>query len=174
MNVNRLRILCIKICKTINNVNPEFMRDLCSLRETSRLIQEEHMLNLSITVHNQVTFGSKSVRVFGSKFWNSLPYHIKSSENLELFKMIIRHWNGTRCSCKVCNTTLNTERINLGILKRPRCTILEWLLIITRCCNVDITTVENAVSGFCTQILYNFNPMFLLLDALTTRLLILS
>ena len=28
MDVNRLRRLCIEIYKTINNVNPEFMRDL--------------------------------------------------------------------------------------------------------------------------------------------------
>ena len=38
MNVNRLRILCVKIYKTISNLNPEFMRDLFRLRETSRLI----------------------------------------------------------------------------------------------------------------------------------------
>ena len=31
MNVNRLRLLCIEIYKTINNLNPEFMRDLFSL-----------------------------------------------------------------------------------------------------------------------------------------------
>ena len=91
MNVNRLRILCIEIYKTINNLNPEFMRDLFSLRETSRLIREKYVLNLNIPVHNQVTFGSKSFRVFGPKVWNSLPYHIKPSENLELFKMIIKH-----------------------------------------------------------------------------------
>ena len=58
MNVNRLGILCIEIYKTINNLNPEFMRDLSSLRETSRLIREKYMLNFSILVHNQVTFGS--------------------------------------------------------------------------------------------------------------------
>ena len=78
------------------------MRDLFSLRVTSRLVREKYMLN--IPVHNQVTFGSKSLRVFGPKVWNSLPYHIKSSENLESFKTIIKHWNGTRCTCKVCNT----------------------------------------------------------------------
>ena len=104
MNVNRLRILCIKIYKTINNLNPEFMRDLFRLRETSRLIWEKYMLNLNITVHNQITFGSKSLRVFGPKVWNSLLYHIKSCGNLESFKMIIKHWKGTRCNCKVCNT----------------------------------------------------------------------
>ena len=83
MNVNRLRILYTEIYKTINNLNPEFMRDLFSLRETSRLAREKYMLNLNIPVHNQVTFGSKSLRVFGPNVWNSLPYHIKSSENLK-------------------------------------------------------------------------------------------
>ena len=104
MNVNRLRILRTEIYETINNLNPEFMRDLFSLRETSRLVREKQLLNLNIPVHNQVTFGSKSLRVFGPKVWNSLPYHIKSSEILKSFKLIIKHWNGIRCNCKVCNT----------------------------------------------------------------------
>ena len=110
MNVNRLRLLCIEIYKTINNLNPEFMRDLFRLRETGRFVWEKYILNLNIPVHNQVIFGSKSLRVFGPKVWSSLPYHIKSSENLESFKMIIKHWNGTRCNCKVCNTPWNKER----------------------------------------------------------------
>ena len=95
----------MEICKTINNLNPDFMRDLSSLRETAKLLREIYILNLNMPVHNQVTFGSKSLRVFGPKVWNSLPYHIKSSENLESFKIITKQWNGTRCSCKVCNTT---------------------------------------------------------------------
>ena len=103
MNVNRLRILCIELFKTNNNFNSEFMRDLFSLRETSRLIREKYMLNLKIPGHNQVTFGSQSLRVFGRKVWNSLPYHIKSSGNLESFKMITKNWSCTRCSCEVCN-----------------------------------------------------------------------
>ena len=60
MNVNRLRILCIEIYKTINNLNPEFMRDLFSLRETSRLVRKKYMLNLSLPVHNQVTLEAKA------------------------------------------------------------------------------------------------------------------
>ena len=77
MNVNRFTWLCIKIYKTINNLNPESKRDLFILRETSRIIQEKYMLNLNIPVHNQnqVTFGRKSLRAFGSKSWNRLPYH---------------------------------------------------------------------------------------------------
>ena len=35
ININRLRILCTEIYKTINNLNPDFMRGLFSLRENS-------------------------------------------------------------------------------------------------------------------------------------------
>ena len=48
MNVNRLRLLCIEIYKTINNLNPEFMRDLFSLRETSWPIREFGIVYLTI------------------------------------------------------------------------------------------------------------------------------
>ena len=34
---------------------------------------------------NQVTFGAKSIRYLGPKIWNSLPFHIKSSESLTTF-----------------------------------------------------------------------------------------
>ena len=105
INANRLRILCTEIYQTIKNRNPDFMKDLFSLRETSALVPEKYMLNLNIPVHNQVTFGSKSLGVFGPKVWNSLPYRIKSTENLELFKIIIKHWNSTSWNCTVCNTT---------------------------------------------------------------------
>ena len=56
------------------------MRDLFSLRKTSRFVREKYILNLNITVHNQVTFGNKSLIVFGLNVWHSLPYHTKSSE----------------------------------------------------------------------------------------------
>ena len=76
MNASRLRILFTEIYKKTINLNPDFMRDLFILRETSRLVQEKYMLNLNIPVHNQVTYGSK--RVFGPKVWNSFPLHIKN------------------------------------------------------------------------------------------------
>ena len=34
----------------------------------------------------QVKFGSRSFRVFEPKIWNSLPAHIKNTENLFAFK----------------------------------------------------------------------------------------
>ena len=103
MNVKRLRALCVELYKTINKLNPEFMRDLFKLRWTNRPVREKYKMNMIIPEFNQVSYGKKSLRTFGPKLWNSLPYHVKSSENLESFKRTIKHWNGELCLCKVCN-----------------------------------------------------------------------
>ena len=102
MNVKRLRTLCIEIFKTLNNLNPSFMKEIFSLRETNRPVQEKYKLNLDIPSYNQVTFGRKALTFFGRKIWNSLPYHIKSAKNCASFKTMIKFWNGETCSCKIC------------------------------------------------------------------------
>ena len=102
MNVKRLRFLCVEIYKTINNLNPSFMKQIFELRETNRNVRGKYRLNLNIPNYNQVTFGKKSLRIFGPKIWNSLPYHIKSSKNLETFKTVIKNWDGVNCKCVIC------------------------------------------------------------------------
>ena len=88
MNVSSYRSLCIEIFKTLNDINPSFIKDIFKLRMTNRLTREKHKLNLEIPKSNQVRFGTKSLRYLDPKVWNSLPYHIKSSENLNIFKTL--------------------------------------------------------------------------------------
>ena len=102
MKVNRLISLSVEIYKSINNINPTYMNEIFKLRKTSRAVRSNYNLNLDMPTINQVSFGDKSLRYYGPKTWNSLPFHIKSSENLEAFKNIIKHWNGVSCKCKVC------------------------------------------------------------------------
>ena len=101
MNVKRLRLLCAEIYKTINNLNPSFMKQISELRETNGNVREIYRLNLNIPNYNQVTFGKKSLEIFGPKIWNSLPYH-KTSKNLETFKTVIKDWDGVNCKCVIC------------------------------------------------------------------------
>ena len=51
---------------------------------------------------NQRTFGYKSLKVLGPKIWNNLPYHIKSSDNLDTFKNLLKNWDGNLCKCNLC------------------------------------------------------------------------
>ena len=104
MEVNRLRYPCIEIYKTINNINPSFMKQTFQLRETNRAVRNQYRLNLSVPKVKQVSYGEKSLRYYGPKIWNSLPFNVETSENLKTFKDIAKNWNGGPCNCRVCQS----------------------------------------------------------------------
>ena len=102
MNVRRLRTLCVKIYKTLNDLNPSFMNNIFKLKINSREVRDKYKLNLDIPKWNQRTFGYKSLKVLGPKIWNNLPYHVKSSENLDTFKDLLKNWDGNLCKFCLC------------------------------------------------------------------------
>ena len=85
------------------------MNDIFKLRNTDRITQEKHKLNLEIPKLNQATFGTRSLRSYGQKIWNALPYHIKTSKNVNSFKSIIKCWDGNHCTCRVCEHTTSRQ-----------------------------------------------------------------
>ena len=60
MNVRRLRILCVEIYKTLNDLNPCFMNNNFKLKINGREVRDKYKLNLDIPKWNQRTFGYKS------------------------------------------------------------------------------------------------------------------
>ena len=76
--------------------------EIFELRKTNRAVRNQYKLNLEVPIINQVTFGAKSIRYLGPKIWNSLPFHIKSSESLTTFKRIIKIWDMVLCKCPIC------------------------------------------------------------------------
>ena len=102
MKASRLRSLCVEIYKSIDAINPLLMNEIFRLRVTNRIVHSQYRLHLDIPRVSQVSFGKKSIRSFGPKIWNSLPPHIKSCENLETFKRVIKNWDGITCNCRVC------------------------------------------------------------------------
>ena len=103
MTVQRLRILCIEIYKTINNLNPSYMTNMFQLNESFRPVRDQHKFNLVVHRPNKVRFGSNSLRSLGPMIWNSLPLHIKGAKNLLVFKNLIKVWDGISCKCNVCS-----------------------------------------------------------------------
>ena len=102
MNLVRKRLLCIEVYKTLKSLNPCFMQELFKLKKTNRNVRSKYKLNLNIPVVNHVNYGTKSLRNFGPKIWNSPPHHVKSAKNLETFQKIINNWNGVSRNCVIC------------------------------------------------------------------------
>ena len=102
VNISNYCSLCNEIFKTLNDIKPSFIKDIFKLRMTNRPTWEKYKLNLETPNSNQLRFGTKRLKCLSPKVWHSLPYHIKSSENLIIFKTLKKNWNGTACSCKIC------------------------------------------------------------------------
>ena len=66
------------------------MNNIFKVKENKRVAREQYKLNLETPEWNQVTFGAKSLKVYGSKVWNSLLSHMKTSENLIQFKSLMK------------------------------------------------------------------------------------
>ena len=109
MNLRKQKTLCIEIYKTLNELNPGYMNDILKLRTTDRLSRENYKLNLEISKLNQATFGTKRLRSYGQQIWNALPYHIKTSDNLNSFKSIIKFRDGTHFTCRVSEHTTSRQ-----------------------------------------------------------------
>ena len=62
MNIKRLRAVCAELYKTINKLNPNFMKDLFKLQFTNRSFCEKYKMNMTIPDFNQVSYGKKSLR----------------------------------------------------------------------------------------------------------------
>ena len=102
MKASSLRSLRVQIYKSINSINTSFKNENFRLRVTNRMVRSQYRPNIGIPKVNEVTFRNKSIRSFGPKIWNSLPPHIKSCENLETFKRVIKNWDCIYCNCRVC------------------------------------------------------------------------
>ena len=76
VNLSHYRSLCIEIFKTLNDINASFVKDIFKLW--------------------------KRLRYLGPKVLNFFLYHINSSENLTIFKTLIKNWNGPLCTWKIC------------------------------------------------------------------------
>ena len=103
MNWQRIRFLCTEIYKTINGLNPDFMKNIFEVKTNNRIVRGKYKLTLNIPRTNQVTFGTNSLKSYGPKIWNALPFSIKTAENLKAFKTLIKKWNGASCNCITCS-----------------------------------------------------------------------
>ncbi len=100
MQVALQRTLWTEILRKVKNLNPSFMQSIFSSKSSKHPSRNPD--NLNNFRPNQVTFGSKSLKASGPLIWNCLPNELKAADNLNIFKHMIKQWNGPSCKCNVC------------------------------------------------------------------------
>ena len=104
INLRDHRALCTEVFKTMIDLSSTYMNNIFERSVSNkRPVRQDYKMNLVTPKTNQVRYGTKSSRGLASKFWNSLPASITSSENLESFKQWIQFWYGVSCKCYICS-----------------------------------------------------------------------
>ena len=95
--------MAVLVFKSSSKIGPPSIHDLYiakdvhySLRDSSKFVQPKF---------NTTTFGINSLRYSGATLWNKdIPKNFKevSSNDLNVFKQLVRSWSGPSCKCNVC------------------------------------------------------------------------
>ena len=93
MTVQRLRYLCAEIYRTVNGLNPSYMKNVFKKSNTLRSKRMQHQNNLSVPQPNYYEFDTKRLASFGPNVWDSLSINIKSAETFKVFKKLIGRRN---------------------------------------------------------------------------------
>ena len=93
-----MRYPCIEIYKTLNNLNPGYMKDIFQVQQSAYSTRRPY--NIKVPRVNQTTFSTISIWYEGAKIWNHLPNSLKSAETLEIFKILIK--TCPNCKCNFC------------------------------------------------------------------------
>ena len=100
MQIKRIKQLAIEIFKTVNNLNPDFMKNIFTSKQNARVRPHD----LLVRSHNTATYGDKSLKIVGPKIWNALPTEIKRETSLSKFKEYVKLWSGPSCKCNFCKS----------------------------------------------------------------------
>ena len=99
MKVRRLRILALRVFRSLNNMNPDYIQNLFDKNTRSKRRSND----LTIPFHNTATFGDKFIKVVGAHIWNMLPNGLKSETSCSKFKDSINQWFGAKfIRCSAC------------------------------------------------------------------------
>ena len=92
-----IKRLALEVFRTINNLNPSFMKSLFSAKLNARVRPN----NISVKARKSATFRDKNLATLGPKIWNALPQNIKVENSYVKFKEYIATWFGPKCKCNV-------------------------------------------------------------------------
>ena len=102
MEVRRMRYLGLEIYKTLNDLNPGYMKDIFQVEQSAYSTRRPY--NMKVPRVNQATFGTRSILYEGAKIWNHLPNSLKLAETLEIFTNLMKTWESPNLQMQLLQT----------------------------------------------------------------------
>ena len=84
LKTKRIKMLGTEIYKTVNSINPKYMKEIFKMNESENYNFRSHNA-LKVGRFNTVKYGRNNLRTLGPQIWNSLPNEYKTAVNLNQF-----------------------------------------------------------------------------------------
>ena len=101
MHVKQLRTIAIEVFKSLNDLNPPFMKEHFEVKTLHHNLRDN--FKLSQPKFNTIKYGRNSFTYYGAHLWNLLPNDLKCACNLHDFKTMLQSWDGPKCCCSLCS-----------------------------------------------------------------------
>ena len=100
LQIRRIKTIACEVYKTLNNLNPDFMKEMIVPKENVYGLRDDH--KVIVPPYNKIRYGKNTFSYFGSHIWNLLPNETKSAVSINSFKSMLKSWEGPTCSCSAC------------------------------------------------------------------------
>jgi len=97
--INKRKLLT-EVFKCLNNINPIFINDLFTKKNSNFNLRNSNLLELNRT--RTLSYGLKSIVYRGSRAWNELNPRLKAAKSLNEFKNLLKVEQIVKCSCHLC------------------------------------------------------------------------
>ena len=100
IHARHLRFIMIEVFKSLNMLNPVFMKDFFQEKLLPYNLRDSSKLILPCTKKSR--FGTNSIHFKACVLWNSLPVSVKSAKSLSSFKTQLQKVI-IKCTCHLCH-----------------------------------------------------------------------
>ena len=102
LHIRRIKYIATEVFKSLNNLNPPFMKEMFDIKETSHDLRDSNLVFQP--KFRKITYGKNTFKYYGAHIWNILPSEVKKCTSLDNFKFLLKSWDGPRCQCTMCNS----------------------------------------------------------------------
>ena len=100
LQIRRIKLLAIEILKTINDLNPPYMKEIFELNTR----RDTGSKRLVVQSQNSMKYGSYTIRSLGPRIWNKLNFETRDCNTLSTFKELIKTGRAHNVTAVAANT----------------------------------------------------------------------
>lgn len=101
LHVRRIKTIASEVYKTIHSLNPTFMKEMILEKELTYCLRDG--FKVAIPKFNKIRYGRNTFSYYGPHIWNILPSDIKGAISIQVFKKMLKKWEGPNCACTACH-----------------------------------------------------------------------